>query len=512
MTKRKDRQSSSEVEIVEGSVDASPSKVVTSKTTPFTSPVKSTTQTTTRPTVVKSGQRKSVLQQLKEAELTSDDDPMAGEPEAEEVTDPHFFDEPEGPSPPEEPMDENSESYWKDVDSVHHSDLETIEKEATVAEDPYVARTKRKGNAVILSAEEDFSDEDVVESKAAACKSTGMGGSSSRSAILCLPLPDVFRDLSAQPVASRGSGTASKPASAVVKTAAEEKYIYSEDLEVGVRGKQSPSVCEVYNRAELDKGIRYNNPVNLKVYTFRSWSDSPHAGLPTFLAWKEQCPNISLTSKLIEFEGNGHIRNASRTDPSTLAAIPLPGNNFILIEAGTRDAIVQFTMVLFLTENTRLHDLVEVLARSGVVEWERMQVILCMAHSITYANVNMRAGSLQFCTAKTMGYGSSPAKNPNMFLRKPSVLAGGKTSRSPFIGPKATVTGNAIIPILDARGRKFNLQDDLLKLNSVLPEYEGEIPQGSCVWVGYTSTRYKTKEKGPGLNFNLMWVVLMGTP
>lgn len=214
---------------------------------------------------------------------------------------------------------------------------------------------------------------------------------------------------------------------------------------------------------------------------------------------------------------------------------------------------MQFTTVLFLTENTRLHDLVEVLGEKRrllegipqVVEWERMQAILCMAHSITYANVNMRAGSLQFCTAKTMGYGAfgwllldvtqqcitgtSPAKNPNAFLRKPSVLAGGKTSRSPFIGPKATVTGNAIselliplqtdfaftrftVPILDARGRKFNLQDDLLKLDSVLPEYEGEIPQGSCVWVGYTSTRYKTKEKGPGLNFNLMWVVLMGTP
>lgn len=76
----------------------------------------------------------------------------------------------------------------------------------------------------------------MAESKAAARKSTGMGGSSSRSAILRLPSPDVFRDLSAQPVALRGSGTASKPASAVVKTAAEEKYVYLEDLEVGVRG------------------------------------------------------------------------------------------------------------------------------------------------------------------------------------------------------------------------------------------------------------------------------------
>lgn len=64
-----------------------------------------------RPTLVRSGTRKSVLEQLKDAQLSSDDDPMlvhatladidtdypvrAGEPEAEEVTDPHFFDGPE---------------------------------------------------------------------------------------------------------------------------------------------------------------------------------------------------------------------------------------------------------------------------------------------------------------------------------------------------------------------------------------------------------------------------------
>ena len=66
--------------------------------------------------------------------------------------------------------------------------------------------------------------------------------------------------------------------------------------------------------------------------------------------------------------------------------------------------------------------------------------------------------------------------------------------------------------MLDARGRQFNLEDDLIALDQKLPAYSGEIPQGSCVWVGYTCTKYETKDKGPGLNFNLMWVVLMGTP
>lgn len=66
--------------------------------------------------------------------------------------------------------------------------------------------------------------------------------------------------------------------------------------------------------------------------------------------------------------------------------------------------------------------------------------------------------------------------------------------------------------MLDARGVRFNLDSDLLALDDKLPAYEGEIPEGSCVWVGYTSTKYVHKERGPGINFNLMWAVVLGTP
>lgn len=67
------------------------------------------------------------------------------------------------------------------------------------------------------------------------------------------------------------------------------------------------------------------------------------------------------------------------------------------------------------------------------------------------------------------------------------------------------------MPILDARLKKFNLEDDLLKLDEILEEFDGEVPAGSCVWVGFTSTKYEGSN-GIGLNFNLMWVVVMGTP
>lgn len=56
------------------------------------------------------------------------------------------------------------------------------------------------------------------------------------------------------------------------------------------------------------------------------------------------------------------------------------------------------------------------------------------------------------------------------------------------------------------------MTDELLKLDQLLPTFDKEVPAGSCVWVGFTSTKYWSKDKGDGLNFNLMWVVVLGIP
>lgn len=66
--------------------------------------------------------------------------------------------------------------------------------------------------------------------------------------------------------------------------------------------------------------------------------------------------------------------------------------------------------------------------------------------------------------------------------------------------------------MLDARGVRFNLESDLRELDQKLPVFVGEVPEGSCAWVGYTSTKYETGDGVIGLNFNLMWVVVLGTP
>lgn len=224
----------------------------------------------------------------------------------------------------------------------------------------------------------------------------------------------------------------------------------------------------------------------------KSWSESPHIGLGTFSAWSEQCPNVNKKwvmcvadhalylhydfrqlKKLFEFRDFHHIRNVTRTIPSNLASKMIPGGNTILIDAGSRDTVLQFTTILFLTAPSRLHCLQEILKEDRhtlegvpqIVEWERMQSVLCMAHNIPHATTNMCAGSIVFCTGKTPNNcewitsqcltceltsiadtsgGSLPAKNPGKFFKKAPLSTQVKDIISPFKAVNATVTGEAI--------------------------------------------------------------------
>lgn len=122
--------------------------------------------------------------------------------------------------------------------------------------------------------------------------------------------------------------------------------------------------------------------------------------------------NLRQLKKLFEFRGHRHIKNASRTTPSDLASKRVTGGNSVLIAAGSRDTVVQFTTILFLTERSRLHSLQSLFnedrrALQGlpqIVEWERMQSVFCMAYRIPSAGINMRGGAITLCTAKTLKY------------------------------------------------------------------------------------------------------------
>lgn len=68
-----------------------------------------------------------------------------------------------------------------------------------------------------------------------------------------------------------------------------------------------------------------------------------------------------------------------------------------------------------------------------------------------------------------------------------------------------------VVHVLDARGFQFNMTTDLDTLHETLPSFEGEVPEGSFAWVGYTVNHFIGKA-GKCVSMNLLWVVVLGTP
>lgn len=69
----------------------------------------------------------------------------------------------------------------------------------------------------------------------------------------------------------------------------------------------------------------------------------------------------------------------------------------------------------------------------------------------------------------------------------------------------------------DARKVVVDFDADLDHLPQVLPLFEGEVPFGSFVVVGYTVSAYSaslnsSSEKVPHIGCNLLWVIVCGTP
>jgi hypothetical protein len=68
------------------------------------------------------------------------------------------------------------------------------------------------------------------------------------------------------------------------------------------------------------------------------------------------------------------------------------------------------------------------------------------------------------------------------------------------------------VPVYDGRKTYFDVNADLGYLDEVLPRFEENIPQHSCVVIGHTTTCYKRRDDGWGVGFNIKWAVVLATP
>ncbi|KAF7977067.1 hypothetical protein HWV62_4858 [Athelia sp. TMB] len=284
------------------------------------------------------------------------------------------------------------------------------------------------------------------------------------------------------------------------------------------RGEKGPEHCEIANEDDMDSIINYADlPTLFAGRTLDSWSTTPGPGLAVPSAWHDENPTMSMSQlrNIIQFKHHAHFYNPSRMTPSDMGLAPFPGNSYI-VPGGTTRAATLTTAVL--VTSSKLYRMKEVFGEerrmiSGIPhigEWQRMESAILMSLHLRSAHAQLAQQAITFSTSRTMSNAStSPAKNPSRMFRQP---AGASASGgSPFAGPVSTVQGAGYVPVLDARNTRFSLGDKLTSLDRILPPFNAEVPEGSCAWIGYTVNKYTTT-KGDYINFNLLWVVVLGTP
>ncbi|KAF7985430.1 hypothetical protein HWV62_5155 [Athelia sp. TMB] len=296
----------------------------------------------------------------------------------------------------------------------------------------------------------------------------------------------------------------------------EEEFNFLSDTEP--RGQQGPAVCEVLNVDDMDEIISYDDlPPLFADKHFISWSQIPGQGLAVPSAWHDEISDISMSQvrNVIHFRQFGHMYNPSRMTPSDMGLSPFPGNSYIVPGGTTRPATLT---TLILVTSSNIHAMKPVFGEDRrmiagiphITEGPRLESAILMTYHLDHAFAQVSQQSISFSTARTMSSSSSsPVKNPSKMLRQPAGAS--SSSGSPFAKPVASVQGSAYVPVLDARHTRFSVTEKLDRLDTILPTFNAEVPEGSCAWVGYTVNKYTTA-KGNYLNFNLLWVVVLGTP
>jgi hypothetical protein len=69
------------------------------------------------------------------------------------------------------------------------------------------------------------------------------------------------------------------------------------------------------------------------------------------------------------------------------------------------------------------------------------------------------------------------------------------------------------VPVYDARrADTFDINNDLDKLEDVLPTFDEEVPYGSFIIVGYTAAIYVNNSAQWAVSMNVHWVIILGSP
>ncbi|EAU91687.1 hypothetical protein CC1G_04455 [Coprinopsis cinerea okayama7 len=148
-------------------------------------------------------------------------------------------------------------------------------------------------------------------------------------------------------------------------------------------------------------------------------------------------------------------------------------------------------------------------------EFERLVGFVCMVFGMEELHANMAKDSLHFVGRPVSNRGEgSPDVDNGMFTNTQSPST--KQVRSVAARVNADsyfLESNNNVPIYDAQNAPdFNLSRDLPRLPKALPAWQGEIPYGSFVMVGYTVAVYKSNAGRWTVSCNIQWAIVIGTP
>ncbi|KAJ7626707.1 hypothetical protein B0H17DRAFT_1218565 [Mycena rosella] len=107
------------------------------------------------------------------------------------------------------------------------------------------------------------------------------------------------------------------------------------------------------------------------------------------------------------------------------------------------------------------------------------------------------------------------------FNKVEAKLKNGVRSLSTHVGRSRSVTSEDVlsaddkVPIFDGRTIVVDFTADIDNIAKILPRYESvddEIPNGACVGVAYTVSKFTTRDGKESVGFNIKWVVVFGEP
>ncbi|KAF9541145.1 hypothetical protein CPC08DRAFT_770667 [Agrocybe pediades] len=302
-----------------------------------------------------------------------------------------------------------------------------------------------------------------------------------------------------------------------------------------LRIRTLPSVCEVSNPEAQDKWLKekghYEGLPNLKAVVLvpAKQTNDTKTGLTLFSKWRNFIPGMPMKQllKSILFESDGRYINPSRVDPLSVSGRPTVSwsdSRFELCTGGNVTAVCVSPMML--TES-HLHSMPAEIDFAGYFvcgrlhsqELNRMLSLFGMLLQKSEIQAHVWRFALTFGTKmKSQTKDSSTYENPalkDMFTSAGSPIKQSRQTKpsNPSINAIEPLAYEEKIPVYNAVGKPFECNaDTFANLSDHFEPFEGEIPQHSCVIVGYIVQLHKQSQTLYRLYTYAKWIIVLAVP